>query len=148
MRTARVLERPKFQAILLKSLDLTCLDTEGFNTLIVLQFQRASRGPVLHYAKHLHDQNWVLDETSISADLLALCLRAAHVALVLDLDKVQVHYESAYFNNVSDDVISLNGFEESQLGACLEIIYLVLYLSNHTQITGVVLQLYVDVEVV
>lgn len=102
----------------------------------------------MHYAKHLHDQNWVLDETSISADLLALCLRAAHVALVLDLDKVQVHYESAYFNNVSDDVISLNGFEERQLGACLEIIYLVFYLTNHAQITGVVLQLYVDVEVV
>lgn len=96
----------------------------------------------------MHDQNRVFDEAPVSAYLLILCLGLADITLVLNFDEVYLDDDSANLNDMSDDVVCVYSFKESQWCISLEITDLIFYLTNHLQILWVVEKLDIDVEVV
>jgi hypothetical protein len=96
----------------------------------------------------LHKEDRVLDRAPIVANLLVCDVDLAHIALVLDFDKVNVNNDAAYLHDVSDDVVCLNGFKQSQLRISLEITDLVLDLANYLNISGIKLHLCVHIQLV
>ena len=96
----------------------------------------------------MHEKNRVLDRASIVANLLVGDVDLADIALVLDLDKVYIHNDATYLHDVSDNVICLNGFKQSQLSICLEVTDLVLDLTNYLNISRVKLHLGVHIQLV
>lgn len=96
----------------------------------------------------MHEKNRVLDRASIVANLLIGDVDLADIALVLHLDKVDINNDPAYLHDVSDNVIGLNGFKQSQLCVCLEVTDLVLDLTYYLNISRVKLHLGVHIQFV
>lgn len=96
----------------------------------------------------MHEKNRVLDRASIVANLLVGDVDLADIALVLHLDKVDINNDPAYLHDVSDNVIGLNGFKQSQLCVCLEVTDLVLDLTYYLNISRVKLHLGVHIQFV
>lgn len=80
--------------------------------------------------------------------MLILCLGLADITLVLHFDEVDLNDNSANLNDVSDNMVCVNGFKESQGSISLEITDLILNFAYHLQILRVVEKLDIDVEVV
>ena len=96
----------------------------------------------------MHNEKRVFNEAAIPAYLLILSFSLADIALVLHFDEVDLNDDSANLDNVPDQVICLDGLQQSQGGVCLEVTDLVFDLSNYLEIFGVVEKLDIDVKVV
>jgi hypothetical protein len=83
-----------FQAVVFEPLQVAFGDTEGLNALLIFEFQIGFSSAILDQTEDLEDQLWVLNEATIATDLLVLDLCLAHVAFVLDLDKLNFNNEA------------------------------------------------------
>jgi len=75
--------------------------------------------------------------------VLGLCL--ADIALVLDLDEVDLDDDSTDLDNVSDDMVSLDGLQKGERGIRLEVTDLVFDFTDYLQALRVVEELNVDI---
>jgi hypothetical protein len=143
-----MLEETKLHAVFLESSDISGLNSKCLDAFVAFKFKRSLRSAILYLTENLHKKDRVLNRAPIIANLLIGNVYLADIALVLDFDKVDIDYDAAYLHNVSDDVIGLNSFKESQLRISLEVTYLVLDLTNYLNISGIKLHLSIHVKFV
>lgn len=65
----------------------------------------------------------VFDETSIPTHVLIIYFGFTNIAFVLDLDKVDLNYESTHFNNVPYDLIRRHSLKQLNTVVCRKIVY-------------------------
>jgi hypothetical protein len=143
-----MLKETKLHAVFLESSNISRLNSKCLNAFVAFKFKRSLRRAILHLTKNLHKQYRVLNRAPIIANLLIGNVDLADITLVLDFDKVDIDNDPAYLHNVSDDVIGLNSFKESQLCISLEVTDLVLDLTDYLNISGVKLHLSIHVKFV
>ena len=93
-------------------------------------------------------QHWVLDEAPVAAHVFVIDLAFAHVALVLNFDEVDIDDEAAHFDDVPDDGIRGNRFEQLNAIVGSEVIYFFLHAPDHFEIVLEQLLLHIDVQIV
>jgi hypothetical protein len=141
-------ESTKFQAIIFKLSQISIWYHESFLHLFILQLKGCLTGTILDLAKDLKHKEWFFDRTSISANLLISSFSFTHIAFVLNLDKVNISYESTNLDDIPNYGIIWYGFNKLDLRACLEVINLIFNLTNDHQILSWVLSLDIDVNVI
>jgi len=123
-------ESSKLQAVVFKPLKIIRLNIKGLDALLVFQFKRSLRGPVLNLAEDLHLEYGVLNKAPVTANLLALSLSSANVALVLHFNEVDLCDDSKKFDDMPDYVVSWDHLKEGKLSACLEVVDLFTHLPD------------------
>ena len=114
-------ESAVLHAVLFEFLLLFFGDIESFEDLIVLELKTGFGRTILNNTQNLEVENRVLDEASISANVLIRDFWLANIAFVLDLDEINFDDESAHFDNMPDDIIrrhslqQLNGVVRSKI---------------------------------
>jgi hypothetical protein len=81
-------------------------------------------------------QHRVLDKTPIPAHILILNFSFAHIALVLNLDKLYIYDKAKDFDNIPYNLIGRNSLNQTDCVLSLKISHLVLGQSNHFKIVG------------
>lgn len=148
LRAARVHERAILQTVLLTLLLIGHRDVECFDSSLVLQLQTGFGGAVLDHAEHLDEEKGLVDGAAISADVLVVDFLFAHVALVLNLDEVDLADESAHFYDVPDDVVRGHRLKQLHPIVECEVVHFLRHLSDHLEVRTEQLKLHVDVQVV
>lgn len=139
-------ERTILQTIVLEHALIRLCDSEGLETPFVLQLETRLSRAILDGTEDLNEQARVLDDTATTTHLLILNVKMAVLALVLNLDKLDVGDEAKDFDDVADDLISRDRLDQLNLVARLEISHLILYLPNDLEIGAAKHQLGVDVD--
>lgn len=104
-------ERAMLEAIVLELALVFFSDTEGLQTSFILKFQTGFGCTVLYQTQHLNKQVRVFDDASISANGLIADISATHLALVLNLDELDVGDEAEHFDDMANDLISWDGLD-------------------------------------
>ena len=127
-------KRPILQAIVLE-LSLVFLgDSEGLQAALVLELEASLSCAVLHEAEDLDEELRVLDYAAVPADSLVGDVGAADLALVLNLDELDVSDEAEHFDDVPDDLIRRDRLDKLYLVVGLEIGHLVSHLADDLEV--------------
>lgn len=89
---------------------------------------------------------WVFNNASISANCFIADISATHLALILNLDELDVSDETKHFDNMADYLVSWNCLNQLDLVVCLKISHLILHLANYFEVVTAEHQLDVDVD--
>ena len=111
MRLGRTHKRAKPQAVVLKHALILLRDAESLQAALVLQLQRCLRRAVLHRAENLNHEPRVLDHAAVAANLLIGDVCVAVLALVLNLDELDVCDEAQHLDDVADDLVGGDRFD-------------------------------------
>lgn len=146
MRLRRTHECAKAQAVVLKHALILIRDAEGLQAALVFQLQRGLCCAVLHSAEDLDHEPWMLDNAAIAAHLLIGDVCVTVLALVLDLDELDVSDEAKHLDDVTDDLVRGDSFDQLDLVVCLEVGHLVLDLTDDFEVGAGEHKLGVDVD--
>ena len=102
----------------------------------------------MHQTQRLYEQNWVLYDTTTSADLLIGNVSLAHLTLILNLDELALSDKAKDLDDMADDLISWYRLNQLDLIVRLEISHLVLDLPNDLEVVDREHQLDIDVDLV
>ena len=89
---------------------------------------------------------WVFNNASISANGFIADISATHLALILNLDELDVSDETKHFDNMADYLVSWDCLNQLNLVVCLEVSHLILHLANYFEVVTAEHQLDVDVD--
>ena len=89
---------------------------------------------------------WVFNNASISANGFIADISATHLALILNLDELDVSDEAKHFDNMADYLVSWDCLNQLNLVVCLKVSHLILHLANYFEVVTAEHQLDVDVD--
>jgi len=142
----RAHESTILQTIVFKEALISLGDAESLQASLVLQLKTCLRRAILNSAEDLDEEARVLDNAPTATNLFILNVKVAMLALVLNLDELDVCDEAENFDDVADDLVSRNRFNQLNLILSLEVCHLVLYLPNDFEVVAAEHQLGVDVD--
>ena len=125
----RVHKSAVLHAVFLEFLLIALRYIESFQDLVILKLKTGLCCAVLDHAKNLKIENWAHDEASISANILVADFSFAHIALELDLDKINLNNESANLDDMPDNVVRGHGLKELNSVVGCEVVHFLLNLS-------------------
>lgn len=134
------------QTIIFKhSLFLLC-DSECVNTTFIFQFETCFSCAILNSTQHLYDEFGIFDITTTSAKVFILNILVAHVALILNFNKLSFNNKAKNFQYIAYNSICWDCFNQTDCLVRLEISYLIFDLSYDFEIVNCELELgiYVD----
>lgn len=85
---------------------------ERLDSPFVLELQTSLSSTILNVTQYLHLQLGVLDKASIPTNILVLNLSTAHIAPVLNFDKLMIDDEPTNFNNIADNFVGWDAFDK------------------------------------
>ena len=100
----------------------------------------------MYQAEHLDQQPRILDNAPVPADGLVGDIRVADLALVLDLDELDVSNEAKYFDYMSNDLVGWDCLDQLDLIVGLEVSHLISDLPNDLEVVATEHELHVDVD--
>ena len=143
---ARAHKRAVLETVLLE-LPLVFLGhAESLQAALVLEFEAGLGGSVLDQAEHLDQELRVLDDAPVPADGLIADIGAAHLALVLNLDELDVRDEAEHLDHVPDYLVRGDRLDQLDLVVRLKVGHLVAHLPNDAEIGATEHQLDVNVD--
>lgn len=146
VRLARAHERAVPQAVVLEQPLVLLRDAERLQTALVLELEARLGGPVLDGAEDLNEELRVLDDAAIPTDGLIANVGAAHFALVLNLNELDVSDEAEDFDHVPDDLVRGDRLDQLDLIVGLEVGHLVLHLPDDLEVGHAEHELHIDVD--
>ena len=100
----------------------------------ILQLEASLGGAILNSAKDLYEKARVFDDATASANLLILNVQVAVLALVLNLNELDVSHKTQHFYDVTNYLICWNRFDKLNLIFCLEVSHLVFNLADDFEV--------------
>lgn len=145
---ARVHKSAVLEAVVFEHTLLGLSDTEGLNDSLILEFQTCLCSTILHQAQHLHVKDWVLDEAPVTTYIFVLDLSLAHIALVLNFNKLGVDYETKNFYDIANYLVCGDGLYQTDCVFGLKVSHLILDVADHFEITCAEMELRIDIKIV
>jgi len=146
MRLGRAHKSAELQAVVFEHALVRLRHPERLQASLILEFQTGLSCAVLHRAQDLNQQSRVLDHATTATDLLIGDVSVAVLALVLDLDELDVCDEAKHLDHMPDDLIRRDRLNQLDLIISLEVCHLVLHLANYFEIGAAEHELGVDVD--
>ena len=100
----------------------------------ILQLKASLGGAILNSTKYLYEKARVLDDATASAHLLILNVQVAVLALVLNLNELDVSHKTQHFYDVTHYLICWDRFNKLNLIFCLEVSHLVFNLADDFEV--------------
>ena len=99
----------------------------------------------MNKAQNLKIEGRILDKAPIPTHVFVCNFCFANVTFILNFDKININYKSANLYNMSDNVVTWNGFQKLDSIVGSKIIYFFLNATNHLKIVFKQLNLNINV---